>query len=115
MQPLCNYVSTHVQGRKKGGFAETETQYLAKSMGKSAQVFNPGQGHLTELVEAMPFTPGYILSPREEENAGRACPKILLSPTTLFCRSSSLPLTSQSKDQLMSTLVWSQTPGRGPL
>lgn len=81
MQPLCNYVSTHVQSREKGGLGERETQYFAKSIGKSAQDINPGRGHLTELVEAMPFNPGYILSPRGEYSKGLS-PQNLMTPTT---------------------------------
>lgn len=33
-----------------------------KSFGRAAQVIKPGWGHLTELVEVMPFSPSYILS-----------------------------------------------------
>lgn len=68
-----------MQSREKGGFAERETQYLAKSIGKSAQVINPGRGHLTELVEVMPFNPGYILSPRGECRRGLS-PQNLIVP-----------------------------------
>lgn len=82
MQPLCNYVSTHVQSREKGGFRERETQYLAKSIGKSAQVIKLGRGHLTNLAEAMPFNPGYILSPRREYRKGLS-PQNLITPKTL--------------------------------
>lgn len=91
MQPLCNYVSTHVQSREKRGFGERETQYLAKSIGKSAQVINPGRGHLTDLVEAMPFNPGYILSPRGEYRKGLS-PQNLMTLTTLVSSEVSLPL-----------------------
>lgn len=89
MQPLCNYVSTHVQSREKGGFRERETQYLAKSIGKSAQVIKPGRGHLTNLVEAMPFNPGYILSPRRECRKGLS-PQNLITPKTLVSSEFSL-------------------------
>lgn len=89
VQPLCNCVSTHVQSREKGGSGEKETQYLAKSIGKSAQVIKPGRGHLTELVEAMPFNSGCILSPKGECRKGWLL-KILLSPTTLYSSEVSL-------------------------
>lgn len=95
MQPLCNYVSTHVQSREKGGLGERETQYLAKSTGKSAQVINPGRGHLTELVEAMPFNLGYILSPREERRKGLSpqnlWPQQLLFPQKFLSHFKSIP------------------------
>lgn len=61
---------------------ERETQYLAKAIGKSAQVINPGRGHLTELVEAMPFNPGYVLSPRGEHRKGLS-PQNLMTLTSL--------------------------------
>lgn len=96
MQPLCNYVSTHVQGREKGGLGERETQYLAKSTGKSAQVINLGRGHLTELVEAMPFNLGYILSPREECRKGLS-PQNLTAPTTLVSSEVSLSFQGYTK------------------
>lgn len=90
MQPLYNDVSTHVQSREKGGFGERETQYLAKSIGKSAQVINPGLGHLTELVEAMPFNPGYILSPQGRAQKSLS-PQNLMTPTPLVSSEISLP------------------------
>lgn len=91
MQPLCNYVSTHVQSREKGGFGKKETQYLAKSTGKSAQVINPGRGHLTESVEAMPFNSGYIFSPRGECRKGLS-QNLIIPNNTHFLRSFSLQL-----------------------
>ena len=90
MQPLSNCVSTHVQSKQKGGSGERETQHRAKPTGKSARVIKPGRGHLTELVEAMPFNPGCIIPPRE--NAGRAVSSKPYYPNnSLPLRSFSLP------------------------
>lgn len=85
-----------MQSREKEGLGERETQYLAKSTGKSAQVINPGQGHLTELVEAMPFNLGYILSPREECRKGLS-PQNLMAPTTLVASEVFLPFQGYTK------------------
>lgn len=99
---------------------ERETQYLAKSIGKSAQVINPGRGHLTELVEAMPFNPGYVLSPRGEHRKGLS-PQNLMTLTSLDSTETSLPfqgntqntsaLSRESESQPLSPICYEDSTG----
>lgn len=69
-----------MHSRGKGGFGERETQHLAKSTGREAQLINPEQGHLTELVEAVLFNSGYILCPEGKCKKTVCLLKFILAP-----------------------------------
>lgn len=48
---------------RRKGLGREKPNTLPNPLG-SLPIINPGRGHLTELVEAMPFNPGSILSPQ---------------------------------------------------